>query len=148
MSQIRKRSLKATSWIYAGFAIGAINTYFLTHKNWFTTDQNGLTRAMIEVSQLIFAFSSFGVTSFLFKFFPYYADNTEPKNNDLLAVALRIAMLGFVLTCGGLFLLEPLIVRKFSANSILLVEYFYWTIPMAFCVLLYNILESYSFGFD
>lgn len=148
MSQIRKNSLKATTWIYAGFIIGAINTYFLTHKNWFSTDQNGLTRAMIEISQLIFAFSTLGVTSYLYKFFPYYDDNLKPKENDLLTIALSIALGGFIVTCSTLFLLEPVIVRKFSANSILLVEYFYWILPMAFFVLLYNILEAYSYGFN
>ena len=148
MSQIRKRSLKATAWIYIGFLIGAINTYFLTHKNWFGTDQNGLTRSMIEISQVIFAFSTFGVTSYLFKFFPYYADNLPPKKNDILGLALVISVTGFLLTSGGLFFLEPVIVRKFSANSILLVQYFYWIIPMAFFVLLFNVLESYSYGFQ
>lgn len=148
MSQIRKRSLKATTWIYIGFLIGALNTYFLTHKNWFNTDQNGLTRAMIEISQLIFAFSSLGVTSFLYKFFPYYHDNLSPRKNDILGLALIVATAGFIVTCAGLFLLEPVIVRKFSTNSMLLVEYFYWIFPMAFFVLLYNILESYAYGFD
>lgn len=147
MSQIRKRSLRATTWIYVGFLIGALNTYFLTHKSWFSTDQNGLTRAMIEISQLIFAFSSLGVTSYLYKFFPYYEDNLESKKNDILAIALTVATGGFIVTCAGIFLMEPLIVRKFSANSILLVEYFYWILPMAFFVLLYNILEAYSYGF-
>lgn len=148
MSQIRKNSLKATTWIYVGFLIGAINTYFLTHKNWFTTDQNGLTRAMIEISQLIFAFSTLGTTSFLYKFFPYYQDNLTSKKNDLLTVALTVAIGGFIITCLGIFLMEPLIVRKFSANSILLVEYFFWILPMAFFVLLFNILEAYSYGFS
>jgi O-antigen/teichoic acid export membrane protein len=147
MSEIRKKSLKATTWIYAGFLIGAINTYFLTHKNWFSTDQNGLTRAMIEISQLIFAFSTLGTTSYLVKFFPYYQDNLSPKKNDLLTIAITISLAGFIVTCSGLFLLEPVIVRKFSANSILLVQYFYWILPMAFFVLLFNILEAYSYGF-
>lgn len=147
MSEIRKKSLKATTWIYAGFLIGAINTYFLTHKNWFSTDQNGLTRAMIEISQLIFAFSTLGTTSYLVKFFPYYQDNLSARKNDLLTVAITIALGGFIITCSGLFLLEPVIVRKFSANSILLVQYFYWILPMAFFVLLFNILEAYSYGF-
>ncbi|MEO5967273.1 MAG: lipopolysaccharide biosynthesis protein, partial [Ferruginibacter sp.] len=147
MSQIRKRSLKATVWIYVGFFIGAVNTYFLTHKSWFTPDQNGLTRAMIETSQLIFAFSTLGVTSYLYKFFPYYQDNLDSKKNDILGVALIVAMGGFIITCSGLFLLEPVIVRKFSENSMLFVEYFFWILPMAFFVLLYNILEAYSYGF-
>jgi O-antigen/teichoic acid export membrane protein len=148
MSQIRKRSIKATIWIYIGFCIGALNTYFLTHKNWFSTDENGLTRVLIEVSMLIFAFSTFGAPTYLFKFFPYYKDNIEDKQNDLLGVALKVTMVGFLVTCSGLLLLEPLIVRKFSENSLLFVEYFYWCIPMGFFILLYNILEPYAYGYD
>lgn len=147
MSQIRKRSLKAAVWIYFGFFIGAVNTYFLTHKNWFGTDEYGLTRGLIEISQLIFAFSTLGVTSYLYKFFPYYQDNLEPKKNDLLSIALIVSLIGFLFTAISLWLLEPLMIRKFSENSMLLVEYFYWTIPMAFFVLLYNVLEAYSYGF-
>jgi len=148
MSQIRKRSLKATSWIYFGFLIGALNTYFLTHKSWFSTDENGLTRAMLEIGLLIYAFSSFGVTAFLHKFFPYYSDNLESKDNDILSVSLLISLIGFVLTISGIFLMEDVIARKFSTNSRLLVEYFYWIIPLGFFILLYSVLESYSYGFQ
>lgn len=148
MSEIRKRSLKATGWIYFGFLIGALNTYFLTHKTWFSTDQNGLTRAMIETSQLIFAFSTLGTTTYLYKFFPYYQDNIPSKKNDLLGVALIVSAVGFIVTCSGLFLLEPVIIKKFSTNSLLYVQYFYWILPMGFFVLLYNVLEAYSYGFN
>lgn len=134
-------------WIYIGFLIGALNTYFLTHENWFSTDQNGLTRVMIEISMMIFAFSTFGVTTYLFKFFPYYRDNAEPKNNDLLGVALIVAGIGFALTSLGIVVIKPLIVQKFSENSALLVEYIYWCIPMACFILLFSIFESYSYGF-
>ncbi len=147
MSQIRKKSLKATIWTYIGFLIGALNTYFLTNKNWFATDQNGLTRVLIEISQLVFAFSCLGTPSFIFKFFPYYEDNLEPKKNDLLGIAFLISMGGFLLTAIGFYFLEPIVIRKFSANSPLLVDYYFWILPMGFFVLLYNILEIYSFGF-
>jgi O-antigen/teichoic acid export membrane protein len=148
MSQIRKKSLNATIWIYAGFLIGAINTYFFTHKSWFSPDQYGLTRVMLEISNLMFAFSTFGVTSYLYKFFPYYEDNLEPKKNDLLSIAFIISLCGFIITCIGVFLLQPLIIRKFSANSMLLVQYFYVTLPLAFFLLIYNVLEAYSYGFE
>lgn len=147
MSHIRKRSLKATAWIYLGFIIGALNTYFLTHNDWFTTEQNGLTRIMIEVSMMVFAFSTFGVTTFLFKFFPYYKDNLPDKENDLLGISLMVALLGFVLTTFGLLIMEPLVVQKFSENSPLFVEYFYWCLPMACFILLFNLLEAYSYGY-
>jgi O-antigen/teichoic acid export membrane protein len=147
MSQIRKKSLKASAWIYGGFLIGAVNTWFFAHKGWFTPDQYGLTRVMIEIGSLFFAFSTLGVTSYLYKFFPYYEDNTDARSNDILGVALVVAMIGFALTVAGALLFEPLIVQKFSENSRLLVDYFYWTLPMAFFILLYNVLESYSYGF-
>ncbi len=147
MSEIRKRSIKATVWIYVGFIIGAINTYFLTHKSWFSTDQNGLTRTLIETSQLVFAFSTLGTTTYLYKFFPYYEDNLQKKKNDILSIAMLVSLIGFVITCSGIFILEPLIIKKFSTNSILFVKYFYWIIPMAFFTLLYNILEAYAYGF-
>jgi O-antigen/teichoic acid export membrane protein len=147
MSQIRKKSLKASAWIYGGFLIGALNTWFFTHKGWFNPDQYGLTRLMIEISSLLFAFSTLGVTSYLYKFFPYYEDNVPPRQNDMLGLALVVGLIGFVLTVAGVFIFEPIIIKKFSANSRLLIDYFYWTLPMAFFILLYNLLEAYSYGF-
>lgn len=148
MSQIRKRSLKGATWIYLGFLIGAVNTYLFTRKNSFGTDQYGLTRSLLDISMLLCAFATFGVTNFLIKFFPYYNDNLEPRKNDILSFALIIALAGFVLTAGSLYFLQPVIIRKFNANSPLLVEYFYYVIPFTFFVLLYNIFEAYAYGFN
>ncbi len=147
MSQIRKRSLKAAVWIYAGFLIGAINTFFLTHEKWFEPEHYGLTQGLIQVGLLIFAISSVGVTSFLHKFFPYYQDNNDNKRNDLLGIALMVAGIGFVITATAVYAFQPIVVQKFSGNSQLLVQYFQWTIPFGFFILLYNILEAYSYGF-
>ncbi|HJU45397.1 MAG TPA: lipopolysaccharide biosynthesis protein [Chitinophagaceae bacterium] len=148
MSQIRKRSLRAASWIYTGFFVGAINTYLFTHESWFTPSQYGLTRSLLDIGLLICAFSTLGVTNFLVKFFPYYSDNLEKKNNDILSLALYISISGFVISSVSLFALQPLIIKKFGTNSPLLVEYFYYVIPLSFFVLLYNILESYAYGFE
>jgi O-antigen/teichoic acid export membrane protein len=148
MSQIRRRSIKGTVWIYIGFFIGALNTYFFTHKDWFSTDQYGLTRSLLEIGMLAFAFSTLGTTFFLYKFFPYYEDNLDKKNNDLLGLALKISLIGFLITAAGMYFLEPLVVRKFSENSKMLVEYFYMAVPMAFFIMLYNLLEAYSYGFS
>lgn len=147
MSQIRKRSLKAAIWIYAGFLIGAINTYFLTHKNWFEPDQYGLTQALIQIALLIFAFSTIGATSFLYKFFPYYQDNLDPRKNDILGIALIVSLTGFIVTAVAVWIFQPIIIQKLSGNARQLVEYFYWTLPFGFFILLYNILEAYSYGF-
>jgi O-antigen/teichoic acid export membrane protein len=147
MSQIRKKSLQASVWIYCGFLIGAINTWLFAREGGFTVDQYGLSRVMIEIGMLFYAFSSLGVTSFLYKFFPYYEDNTEKDQNDILGLALIVALIGFSLTALGAWVFKPLIIQKFSENSSLLINYFYFTLSMAFFVLLYNVLESYAHGF-
>ena len=147
MSQIRKRSLKAAIWIYLGFLIGALNTYFLTHKNWFNPNEYGLTQSLVQIGLLVFAFSSFGATSYLLKFFPYYQDNTEKNKNDMLSLAFTVALAGFALTTISVYLFQPIIIQKFSTNSRLLVEYFYWVLPFGFFILLFNILEAYAYGF-
>ena len=70
------------------------------------------------------------------------------KKSDRMNGNLIVSLIGFSITCSGLFLLEPIIVKKFSTNSILYVQYFYWILPMGFFVLLYNILEAYSYGIN
>ena len=147
MSQIRKRTIKATWWIYTGFFIGAINVYFFTNLNWFSAAQYGLTTSLRELSMLVCGMSALGVTSFLYKFFPYYEDNLEPQKNDMLGLALKVALFGFITMSALLFFFKPLVIRKFSENSPLLVEYFYYIIPMGFCILLFQVLEAYSYSF-
>jgi len=147
MSQIRKRTLKATWWIYTGFLIGAINVYLFTNLHWFSAAQYGLTTSLRELSMLVCGLSALGVTSFLYKFFPYYEDNLAPQKNDMLGLALKVALFGFIAMSSILYILKPLVIRKFSENSPLLVEYFYYIIPMGFCILLFQVLEAYSYSF-
>lgn len=106
MSQIRKRTIKATWWIYTGFFIGAINVYFFTNLNWFSAAQYGLTTSLRELSMLVCGMSALGVTSFLYKFFPYYEDNLEPQKNDMLGLALKVALFGFITMSALLFFLS------------------------------------------
>ncbi len=148
MATIRKQSIKGTIWVYTGFAIGALITYLFTNKLWFKTEEYGLTRSLLDIGILLYSFSSIGTTFYLYKFFPYYKDNLANKDNDLLGQALKISAIGFTFTILILYLIEPIIVRKFGTNASLLVEYFYMIIPIGFFYLIYNLLEAYSYGFS
>jgi O-antigen/teichoic acid export membrane protein len=148
MADIRRQGIKGTIWVYVGFLLGAITTYFFTYKHWFTPEQYGLTRSLLEIGLLVYAFSTIGTTFYLYKFFPYYQDNLPKKENDLLGFALKICVVGFVITAAALLLLQPIIIKKFSTNSFLLVQYFYMIIPIGFFILLYTILEAYAYGFS
>jgi O-antigen/teichoic acid export membrane protein len=148
MADIRRQGIKGTIWVYVGFLLGAITTYFFTYKHWFTPLQYGLTRSLLEIGLLVYAFSTIGTTFYLYKFFPYYQDNLQKKENDLLGFALKICFIGFAITVMSLLLLEPIIIKKFDTNSHMLVEYFYMVIPIGFFILLYTILEAYAYGFS
>jgi O-antigen/teichoic acid export membrane protein len=148
MATIRKQSIKGTIWVYTGFAIGALITYLFTNSIWFKTEEYGLTRSLLEIGVLVYAFSSIGTNFYLYKFFPYYKDNLENKDNDLLGQAIKIAAIGFAATVLMLFLIEPIIIRKFGTNAALLVDYFYLIIPIGFFYLMYSLLEAYSYGFS
>ena len=150
MSTIRKQSIASTLLIYIGFVFGAINTYLFTQHGLldssFTLEQYGLTRAIIVTGGFLYSFASFGLASVIFKFYPYYKDNVEKHQNDLLTISLGLALVGFILTTIAGVIFEPLIVRKFSAKSLLFVQYYFWVFPFLFFYLFFSILEAYAWS--
>ena len=150
MSTIRRQSIISTLLIYAGFFFGAINTYLFTQQGMldasFTLEQYGLTRAIIVTGNFLYGFASFGLAAVIYKFFPYYKDHLKERENDLLSICLVLALIGFVLTVIAGVLFEPLIVRKFSTQSPLLVKYYLWIFPFLFFYLFFSILEAYAWS--
>lgn len=146
MSQIRRQSIISTIFVYAGFAIGFINTYLLTKQGSFTESQYGLINIFIAVGNLMFAFANLGMTAVMYKFYPYYNDNLPRKRNDLLTWALLVSTMGFVLVVIFGFIFKDLIVRKFIANSPEFVHYYFWIFPFGFSILLFSIFEVYAWN--
>src|SRR5687767_8916505 len=116
---IRKQAIISSILVYIGFFIGAINTYFFVKNGSFTPAEYGLTRLFFDVAQNFYAFGALGMIPVIYKFYPYYNDNLKKKDNDLLSWAMLTALIGAVLLLIVGFLLEPLIIRKFSARSLL-----------------------------
>jgi O-antigen/teichoic acid export membrane protein len=143
MGQIRKQTILSSIVIYIGFAIGFVNTYLFVKNGTFTTEQYGLTRLMNDMGQTFFSFASLGVLSYVYKFFPYYNERLG-KKNDQLAISLAIALLGFSLLTIASIVFEPLIIRKFSERSRLLISYYYWILPYSLGILLFTLFEAYA----
>ena len=144
MSSIRKQSIFSTLIIYGGFFIGLINTYLFTRKGFFSEEQFGLYNVFIAIAILLAAFGNLGAPYFIYKFFPYYQSRYKENKNDQLTLAILLAGVGFLLILLGGQVFEPIIIRKYSTNSALLVQYFSWVYPLAGGLLLFNILESWS----
>jgi O-antigen/teichoic acid export membrane protein len=142
MGEIRKQTIQSSFLTYIGFFVGALNTYFFA-KDPFTPEQYGLTQVIISMAQIIAPLATLGSCSFMVKFFPYYFQNLESKKNDLLTLAVILSTIGSMLVFGGAIIFEPLVVRKFSARSNMVVEYYYWILLFAYCYLCFLVLESY-----
>src|SRR5688500_11672199 len=100
MSQIRRQSIISTVFVYAGFAIGILNTYLFTRQGFFSEPQYGLTgQLFVQVGNLMFAFANLGMLAVIYKFYPYYKDNLKKKDNDLLSWSLIVCIIGFILVC-------------------------------------------------
>lgn len=145
MGQIRKQTIQSSFLSYAGFLIGAINTYFFTKQGLFTPEQYGLTQTIISITQIIAPIGTLGMTIYMGKFFPYYFDRLSHKRNDMLGIAVAVSAIGALLVFAGCLIFEPLVVRKFSERSHLLVKFYYWSLLFAFFFLCFMILESYLY---
>lgn len=146
MGQLRRQTILSSISTYFGFAVGALNTYLFVHagRHTFSDAEYGLTRVFTDMGGMIYAFGSFGVSSVVYKFYPYYKDHLPRRQNDLLTWALLISLAGFILVCLGGWIFEPLIIRKFSERSALFVVYYRWVFPFGFGFMLFYILETFA----
>ena len=144
MSQIRRQSIISSVVVYMGFALGFLNTYMFAREGGFTKEQYGLTGIFIAVANLMFSFANVGMTSYIYKFYPYYKENLETKKNDILSWALLISLVSFCFVIIAGIYFKDLITYKFASNSPGFIKYYNWIFPFGLGLTLYSILESYA----
>ena len=146
MVNIRKQAILSSILVYIGFLIGAVNTYFFTRNGSFTTGQFGLTRVFYDLGQNIFVFGSLGVIPIIYKFYPYYKTNLEDRKNDLLTWGMVVSFIGFCMVLIAGYVVEPLVIRKFSHRAPLIVQYYYLIFPFGFGMLFFSVLEAFCWS--
>ena len=144
MSAIRKQSILSTLVIYAGFAVGLLNTYLFTKQGLFTDEEFGLYNAFIAIATLLAAAANFGAPYFIYKFYPYYRDHLRFQKNDQLTLALLLGVVGLLVAMILGVWVEPLVIRKYATNAPQLVNYYYWTFSLGAGLLLFTILEAWN----
>jgi O-antigen/teichoic acid export membrane protein len=147
MSTIRRQSIISSGITYIGFAIGLLNTYFMTREGFhFTEEQYGLTSLFVNISGLMMALAVMAMPSYIFKFYHYYNDHLPPRKNDMLTWSLLVGLIGFLLVMIAGYFLKDLVTRKFTENSADLVKYYYWLFPMGLGLSIFTILEAYTWS--
>lgn len=147
MSQIRKQSIISTLFVYGGFLIGFVNTYLFTRQGSpFSPSEYAMTGIFLAIANLMFAFANLGIVPVVYKFYPYYNDNLPKRKNDLLTLSLIICIAGFLFVVLAGVVFKDLVIRKFSANSPLFVDYYKWTFPFGFGLLIFSLFEAFGWN--
>jgi O-antigen/teichoic acid export membrane protein len=142
MSTIRKQSIISSGIVYFGFALGALNIYLFARG--FEPAHFGLTTLFVSIGNIMYAFASVGMETYIYKFYPFYKDNLRPKENDMMSWALLIGITGFAGVVIAGLAGKQWVIRNFGPNSADLVTYYYWIFPFGFGLTLYSLLEAYS----
>lgn len=145
MSNIRRQSIISSGVVYFGFLLGFVNTYLFTREGGgFTKADYGLVNAFIALANVMYSFASLGMQAYINKFYPYYKDNLEPRENDMMSWALLTSLIGFLFVITGGWIFRDLVIRKYSKNAPDLVLYYRWIFPFGLGLTLYSILEVYA----
>ena len=127
---------------YAGILIGYVNTILL-FPNFLEEDQVGLTRLLISISMMFAQFSALGFVNMSVRYFPYFR-NRERKHHGFLFLLLAVPMVGFAVVSGLFVLFKPLVMSYYDdEGSRLLIDYYYYIIPLSLFTLLFNLFTAY-----
>ncbi len=141
---IRRHSIISSLVIYFGFGVGLLNIWLFTKQGIFLDKEFGLYNAFIAIASMMMAISNMAMPSYIIKFYPYYQDQLPPKKNDQLAIALVTGIIGFLIVIIAGVLLKDLVIKKYGTNSPEIVYYYNWIFPLGFGLLIYTILEAYT----
>ncbi len=126
---------------YAGIAIGYVNVILL-FPNILNEEQVGLTRLLLTISEMFAQFAALGFVNMSVRYFPYFRDKAK-QHHGFLFLLLSVPMLGFGLITILFLVFKPTISDYYRENSSLLLDYYYYIIPLAFFTLLFNLFTAY-----
>lgn len=143
MTTIRKQSVYSLILIYAGFLIGAVNVLLLFPR-FFSTEQYGLTRLLLELGLLLSTLCTAGMVPVTLKFFPFYQKYLGKGKNDLFFITLAVTVAALLLMMLTMPMMKPWILMKFGYRSPLFLEYFDLIYPLTVSMTLFNLFEAYA----
>ncbi|MBC5773615.1 oligosaccharide flippase family protein [Pontibacter sp. KCTC 32443] len=139
--QLQREGIWNTIISYAGISIGYVNVLIL-FPNILNEEQVGLTRLLLTIAEMFAQFAALGFVNMSVRYFPYFR-NKEKQHHGFLFVLLSVPMFGFALITVLFLLFKPAVANYYSENSELLLDYYYYIIPLAFFTLLFNLFTAY-----
>ena len=141
MGIIKRQGIQNTIISYAGVVIGYINTVLLLP--WILDEEQvGLTRLLLTMAVLYAQFSALGFANAGVKFFPYFRDKAK-QHHSFLIFFLGVPIAGFLTITLLFFLFRNVIINYYIKESALILNYYYYIIPLGLFTLLFNLFNAY-----
>ncbi len=141
MGVIKRQSIKGTLTSYLGMGLGFFNVLILMTKC-LTPEQVGLIRSMLDGALLFVPFIIFGATNVAIKYFPFFKKDKE-RYRSYLGYLIYIPLITFLLFTIILIVGKDQIQGWFIEKSPMIVDYYYFIIPLIFFIVYLRVFESY-----
>lgn len=141
MGIIISQSIRNTILSYFGVALGFVITIWV-YPNILSPEQYGLTRVLLSLAMVSTQLANLGTKNTIIRYFPFFRDK-ENKHHGSLFLALAVPFVGLLLLTIILYVFQSEIIQYFIERSVLLVDYYWLILPLAFFILFYHVLSSY-----
>lgn len=142
MGIIARQSTYTTVIFAVGIALGYLNMVVL-FPHFMPEAQFGLVRVLIAFALIFIQFAGLGLPYTIVRFFPDFKD-PERGHKGLLTLGLLVALIGFAVVALLFLAFKGTILGIYSENAPLFTRYHLWVLPIAFSLLIFEILEYYS----
>src|ERR1700712_909174 len=142
MNLLQRQGFLNSLILYAGIALGFFNLIILFQR-YLTIEQIGFFNLMIAITFLYAQFASFGLSNVILKYFPYYK-NEDKGHGGFIGFVILWALCGFVIFTVVFLLFKNSIILFYQQKkgASLLVQYFYYLVPLSFLTMVFATLES------
>ncbi|MFT6335920.1 MAG: O-antigen/teichoic acid export membrane protein [Halioglobus sp.] len=145
MGVIKKEGIRQSIVTYIGVLIGAANTMYFYPK-FFTEEELGLFRFLMNTVLLLLPFISLGVTNLSIRMFPTFR-NDKNGHNGLLFFLMVGILVGFTIFLILFFLGFPIFEGFFNDKSSLIQDNWIFIVPLAGLAIVANIYSQYILNF-
>lgn len=141
MGVIVQQSIRNSIITYTGVAVGFVLTIYL-YPQILSPRQYGLTRVLLALAMVSTQFGNLGMKNTIIRYFPTF--RSEDKNHHgFLFFSLAVPFLGMVIVAALLAVFRPQITQYFIDESALLVDFYWFILPLAVFILFFHVLTSY-----
>lgn len=142
MGIIIRQSIKSSIVSYAGVVIGSLNVLFLFNK-FLTPTQLGLYAAITSFPLVFASLANLGIPHVAVRFFTHFKDD-ENQHHGFFAFLLSVPLVGCLIFSSLYLLAEDFFKALYINGSPLLVQYYYYLLPLTVLLVYMGILESYA----